>query len=82
MPQGYQTDPETQWAIVRFSGFVDDERIAMGLNLSTRTVKRVLAHYRAYGTIPNPKRNEEEEDEDEDGAGKGHLRDVDVEVTA
>ena len=39
MPQGYQTDPETQWAIVRFSGFVDDERIAMGLNLSTRTVK-------------------------------------------
>ena len=78
MPQGYQTDPETQWAIVWFSGFVDDERIAMGLNLSTRTVKRVLAHYRAYRTIPNPKRNEEEED----GAGKGHLHDVDVEVTA
>ena len=80
MPQGYQTDPEAQWAIVWFSGFVDDERIAMDLNLSTRTVNRVLAHYRAYGTIPNPKRNEEEEEED--GAGKGRLRDVDVEVTA
>ena len=80
MPQGYQTDPETQWAIVWFSGFVDDEWIAMGLNLSTCTVKRVLAHYRAYGTIPNPKRNEEEEEED--GAGKGHLHDVDVEVMA
>jgi hypothetical protein len=80
MPQGYQTGPETQWAIVQFSGFVDDERIAMCLNLSTRTVKRVLAHYRAYGTIPNPSRNEEKEEED--GAGKGHLRDEDVEVTA
>ncbi|KAF9234994.1 hypothetical protein BU15DRAFT_65215 [Melanogaster broomeanus] len=75
MPQGCQTRPEIQWAIVRFSSFIDDERIAMCLNLSTRTVQRVLAHYRSYGTIPNSSRNVVEED----GTENGHLRDVDAE---
>lgn len=75
MPQGHQTTPEIQWAIVRLSKYLDHERIATCLNLSTRSVQRVLAHFQTYGTIPNPCDGTVEKM----SVGKCHLRDVDVE---
>lgn len=75
MHRGQQTTPEIQWAIVRFSKFLDHERIAMCLDLSTRTIQRVLAHFRTYGTIPNPGDGTDEEMR----VRKRQLRDVDVE---
>ncbi|KAI5981113.1 hypothetical protein EDD15DRAFT_2184676 [Pisolithus albus] len=73
MPRGQQTTPEIQWAIVRFSKFLHHERIAMCLDLSTRTVQRVLAHFWMYGTIPNPGDGTDEEMR----VRKWQLRDVD-----
>jgi hypothetical protein len=78
MPRGQQTPPEIQWAVIRLSRFtsLDLERIADCLDVSVRTVKRIIAHFRAHGTVPNP---------GEDATGNahqwdGHLRDVDVEA--
>lgn len=76
MPQGQQTTPEIQWAIVRLSKFLDHERIAMCLDLSTRSIQRVLAHFQTYGTIPNPGEGTIEKMR----VGRRQLRDVDVEV--
>ena len=76
MPQGHQTSPELQWAIVWMVHFLDYERIAMCLNLSVRTIKRVHTYFRTYGTIPNPSKRHG----CKLGAGGRHLRDVDVEV--
>lgn len=56
MPRGQQPPPEIQWAVIRLSKFtcLDVERIAEGLELSVRTVKRIMSHFRAHGTVPNP----------------------------
>jgi hypothetical protein len=52
MPQGHQTSPELQWAIVWMVHFLDYERITMCLNLSVQTIKHVHTYFRTYGTIP------------------------------
>ena len=76
MPQGRQTCTEIQQAIVRFSRMLDQEHIAAGLNVSTRTVQRVLAHFHAYGTVPN----EDNQPAKRDRSNNRHLQDIDVEV--
>jgi len=75
MPRGHQTIPEIQWAVVRLSKLLDHEQIAMSVNISTRSVKRVLAHFHQYGTIPNPG----EDVVRKERVGRRHLSDVDVE---
>ncbi|KIK26292.1 hypothetical protein PISMIDRAFT_676084 [Pisolithus microcarpus 441] len=50
----------------------------MCLDLSTRSIQRVLAHFQTYGTIPNPGDGTVEKMR----VGKRHLHDVDVEVMA
>ncbi|KAF8551745.1 hypothetical protein OG21DRAFT_1466735, partial [Imleria badia] len=77
MPRGRQTSTDIQWTVIRLSRFLDHERIAMAVDLSIRSVRRIVSHYRDYGTIPNP-------ENDLDTAPKErkksqHLRDVDVE---
>ena len=54
MPQGQQAIPEIQWAIIGLAKLVDHEQIGLCLNLSTRSVKRVITHFHQYGTIPIP----------------------------
>ena len=76
MPQGRQTCSEIQWAIVRLSRMLDQEQVSAGLNLSTRTVQRVLAHFHKYGTVPN----EDDQPAKRDRSNNRHLRDIDVEV--
>ncbi|KAF8119206.1 Homeodomain-like protein [Boletus edulis] len=73
MPQGQKTSTDIQWAIVRLSKFLDHERIGMCLNVSTRTVQRVLSHFHATGTIPNEKGG----DEVVKRVRNKHLRDID-----
>lgn len=75
MPQGQQTVPEIQWAIIRLEKLLTREQIAMSLNVSISTVKRVVSHFRAFGTIPNSGEKEATERK-----SRKHLRDVDVEV--
>ncbi|KAF8120461.1 hypothetical protein EV363DRAFT_1189650 [Boletus edulis] len=76
MPRGKQTLPEVQWAIVRLSklGLIDREQIAMCLDTSTCTVKRVLSHFNTYGTVPNPGDSTAPQRERKH---KRHLRDTD-----
>jgi len=74
--RGQQTGPEIQWAVVRLSRHLDLERIATCLDISLRTVKQILVHFRAYGTIPNPS----EDAAPRENTGNHHLRDVDVDV--
>ena len=75
MPQGQQTIPEIQWAIIRLERLLTREQIAMSLNVSICTVKRVISHFHKFGTIPNSGEKEATERK-----SKKHLRDVDVEV--
>ncbi|KAG8216755.1 hypothetical protein J3R82DRAFT_6988, partial [Butyriboletus roseoflavus] len=49
-----QTTPEIQWTIVWLSRFLNFEHIAMCVDTSTCTVKRVLSHFCRYGTVSNP----------------------------
>ncbi|KIO09220.1 hypothetical protein M404DRAFT_104481, partial [Pisolithus tinctorius Marx 270] len=78
MPQGQKISPELQWAIVRLSSIIGKDHIAAGLDLSIRTVRHVLSHFDAHGTIPYLPPMEALSDE---GKKKGnrHLRDADVE---
>jgi hypothetical protein len=78
MPQGCQTSTDIQWTVIQLSRLLDHERIAMAVDLSIRSVRRIVSHFRDYGTVPNP-------ENDLDTAPKEwkkgqHLRDVDVEV--
>ncbi|KAF9228236.1 hypothetical protein BS17DRAFT_329217 [Gyrodon lividus] len=76
MPRGQQTTPEIQWAIVWLAKLLDHEQIGTSLNLSTCSVKQILAHFHQYGTIPNPGKD----DVPKEGVGRRrHLSDVDVE---
>ena len=80
MPQGQKSSSELQWAIMRLSRIIGKDHIAVGLDLSIRTVRHVLSHFDAYGIIPYPPPPEEPLDA---GVKKGHrhLRDADVEVS-
>ncbi|KIK93042.1 hypothetical protein PAXRUDRAFT_42827, partial [Paxillus rubicundulus Ve08.2h10] len=75
MPQGQKTIPEMQWAVVRLAKFLDHERISICLNLSTCSIKQILAHFHQYRTIPNPG----EEVVQKEKVGRRHLSDIDVE---
>ena len=77
MQPGKKINVEMQWAIIRLSMLLDNDRIAMCLNLSARTVRRVLAHFHMHGTIPNP----EEEQVQNERKRDRHLKDIDVEVS-
>ncbi|KAN0094911.1 hypothetical protein V8E55_003198, partial [Tylopilus felleus] len=57
------------------SKFLDHEWIAMCLNISTRTVQRVLSQFYVTGTIPNEKTDKEVVKR----LRNKHLRDIDVE---
>ncbi|KAL4076584.1 hypothetical protein V8B97DRAFT_1941824 [Scleroderma yunnanense] len=46
-----------QWAIIRLSRLLNHEEITMSLDLSTRTVRRVISHFHAHGTISNADEN-------------------------
>ncbi|KIK75041.1 hypothetical protein PAXRUDRAFT_787652 [Paxillus rubicundulus Ve08.2h10] len=78
MPQGKQTLPDIQWAIVQFSklGLLNLEQIAMCLNTSTCTVKHVLSYFCTYGMVPNPGDSMATQQERKH---KRHLHDTDVE---
>jgi len=76
MAQGQKIHPQVQWAIIRLSKLLKNDQIAMCLDLSTRSVRRVLSHFSVHGTIPYP-----EEEAPEKRRGKSHLRDVDVDVS-
>lgn len=80
MPQGQKISPELQWAIVQLSRIIKKDHIAIGLDLSIRTVRHVLSHSDTHGVIPYPPPPEEPSNE---GVKKGnrHLKDVDVEVS-
>ncbi|KIK16908.1 hypothetical protein PISMIDRAFT_112404 [Pisolithus microcarpus 441] len=75
MGQGQKISSEMQQAIVRLSRMLNNEQIAMCLDLSTCSVRRVLSHFHTYGTTSDTK---EPPGEDE-CKGNRHLRDVDVE---
>lgn len=77
MPQGQQTCPKIQWEVVWLSRHLDHERIAICLDMSLRTTKRILAHFHTYGTIPNPC----EDAAPKEKTGNTHLWDVEIEVT-
>ena len=55
---------------------LERDDIMMFLNLSTRTIRQVISHFRTHGTIPN----QEEESAEKEHKNNQHLRDVDVEV--
>ncbi|KAF8835165.1 hypothetical protein BDN67DRAFT_1015783 [Paxillus ammoniavirescens] len=76
MPQYQKTIPEMQWAVVRLAKFLNHEQIDICLNLSTHSVKQILAHFHQYGTIPNPG----EEVAQKKKVGRRHLSDIDVEI--
>ncbi|KIK73948.1 hypothetical protein PAXRUDRAFT_45530, partial [Paxillus rubicundulus Ve08.2h10] len=75
MPQGQKTIPKMQWAVVRLAKFLDHEQIGICLNLSTHSVKWILAHFHQYGIIPNPG----EEVVQKEKIRRGHLSDVNLE---
>ena len=77
MPQGQKTSTDIQWVIMHLSKFLDHERIAMCLNISTRMVQRVLSQFHVTGTIPNEKVDKEVVKR----VRNKHLRDIDVEVS-
>ncbi|KIO14394.1 hypothetical protein M404DRAFT_108146, partial [Pisolithus tinctorius Marx 270] len=75
MRQGQKIAPEIQWAIVRLSRRLENEEIAMCLDLSTCSVRRIISHFHVHGTIPNS----EEKSAQTEQKNNRHLRDVDVE---
>jgi hypothetical protein len=76
MPQGQQTTAEMQWVIIRLAKFLDHEWIGVCLNLSTRSVKRILTHFHQYRTIPNPGGDVIQKEK----VGRRYLSDIDIEV--
>ena len=76
MAQGQKIHPQVQWAVIRLSKLLKNDQIAMCLDLSTRSIRRILSHFSVHGTIPYP-----DEEAPEKRQGKYHLRDVDVDVS-
>ncbi|KAI5985718.1 hypothetical protein EDD15DRAFT_2200431 [Pisolithus albus] len=77
MRQGKQSSPDIQWAVVRLSQLLTVEKIAMCLELSTRTVRHIISHFRMHGVIPHQGENKDLAQREH--IGNRHLRDVDVE---
>ena len=76
MAQGQKIHPQVQWAVIQLSKLLKNDQIAMCLDLSTRSIRRILLHFSVHGTIPYP-----DEEAPEKRQGKYHLRDVDVDVS-
>lgn len=74
MEQDQEITPETQCAIIRLSKLLDNDSVATCLDVSTCTVKRVVAHFDAHGAIPH----DDENASDDERQHERHLRDVDV----
>ena len=80
MRKGQKTSLEMQWAIVRLSKIIAHDDISMGLDVSTRTIRRVLSHFQAHGTIPECSDSAEKMGDESEKKPNRHLQDVDVEV--
>lgn len=63
-----------QWVILRLSKFLKNDQIAMCVEVSERSIRRVISHFREHGTVEGGTSVQEEH------KGTRHLRDVDVEV--
>jgi len=74
MPRGAKITPEMQWVILRLSKFLKHDQIAMCVEVSERSIRRVISHFREHGTIEGGPPVQEEHKRN------WHLRDVDVEV--
>lgn len=77
MRRGKQSSPDIQWAVVRLSQLLTVEKIAMCLQLSTRTVRRIISHFHTHGVIPHQSENKDLAERE--CVRNRHLRDVDVE---
>ncbi|KIK13389.1 hypothetical protein PISMIDRAFT_48594, partial [Pisolithus microcarpus 441] len=75
MRQGRKIPPEIQWGVIRLSRLLSYEQIGMCLELSTRSIRRIISHFQTYGMIPH---QQEDMDHNEHKSHR-HLRDVDVE---
>ena len=74
MPRGTKISSEMQWAILRLSKFLRSDQIAMCVEVSERSIRRVISHFRVHGTIEGDKSVQEDRKQNR------HLRDVDIEV--
>ena len=74
MPRGTKISSEMQWVILRLSKFLKIDQIAMCVEVSERSIRRVISHFREHGTIEGGTSAQEEHKRNR------HLRDVDVEV--
>jgi len=79
MGQGKKISPEIQQAIVRMLGRLNPDEISMYLDVSTRSVRRVMSYFREYGTIPDAQESAQEERQN--NRNNRQLRGVDVEVS-
>ena len=77
MGQGKKMSPDIQWAIVRMLGRLSYDEISMYLDVSTRSVRRVMSYFRDYGIIPDAQDSSAQEERQKNR----HLRGVDVEVS-
>ena len=75
MPQGTKISSEIQWAILQLSKFLKSDQIAMYVEVSEQSIRRVISHFWVHGTIKGDKSVQEE------CKRKRHLRDVDIEVS-
>ncbi|KIM64201.1 hypothetical protein SCLCIDRAFT_115916 [Scleroderma citrinum Foug A] len=74
MGQGKKMSPDIQWAIVRMSGRLSYDEISMYLDVSTRSVRRVMSYFHDYGIIPDA----QDSSAQEECQKNRHLRGVDV----
>ena len=78
MGQGRKVPSELQWAVVRLSRLLNHDQIASSLELSTRSIRRIISHFNIHGTIQDP--TEDKDPDESNPRSHRHLRDVDVEV--
>ncbi|KIM51639.1 hypothetical protein SCLCIDRAFT_1166606 [Scleroderma citrinum Foug A] len=75
MGQGKKMSLDIQWAIVRMSGRLSYDEISMYLDVSTRSVRRMMLYFRDYGIIPDAQDSSAQEERQKNR----HLRGIDVE---
>jgi ABC-type Na+ transport system ATPase subunit NatA len=73
MRKGRKTSLEMQWAIVRLSRIIPHDEISMGLDVSTRTIRRVLSHFQTHGTIPEHSDLAEKQGDESEKKPNRHL---------
>jgi transcription initiation factor IIE alpha subunit len=76
MAQGKKLTPEIQWAIVRLSRMLNNDQIAFGLDLSPRSVRRVISYFYEHGTVPS----DEEKPAETQVAGNRALYEANIKV--